>query len=133
MDNTEDKSREHEQLEALPCLTDKGKRECPHHVTAARPQHGEPVTCRHSHQAPGRRRGAVALPVLHVPPGAQRLDCPDVVEARDVVRRRHPPPDPTRLPPHLRHRAVVLSLAAIRRIDDCGIRVNCHRVAAVVD
>jgi hypothetical protein len=70
----------------------------------------------------------MALPVLHVPPGAQRLDRPHVVQTRDVVRRRHAPPHPARLPPHL-YRALLVVVVA-HRDDACARRSN--RCATVV-
>jgi hypothetical protein len=108
----------------------------PHHVTAARPRHGRPVPERQRHQAPWpRRHGAVALPVLHVPPRPQRLNRPHVVQARDVVRRRHAPPHPAaRLPPHA-HRQLLVVPACPRRGDACvrlPVRLDSHGAAAVV-
>lgn len=95
----------------LPRLPKKTSRH-PHHVTAARPGQGKPVPRGQRHQAPRPRlRGAVPLPVLHVPNRLERLDGLHVVQARYVVRGLDPLPHLAQFPVRHLHRLLLPATA----------------------
>lgn len=74
-----------------------------HHVSALGPRHWHLVTLGQGDEASRARLGAMPLPVLHVPPGLELLDRPDVIKTRYVIHQIEPFPSSTDLPLELKH------------------------------
>jgi hypothetical protein len=86
----------------------------PHHVTAAWPRQRKPVPSGERHQAPRPRlRGAVPLPVLHVPHRLERIDRLHIVQARYVVRGLDPLPHLAQFPRRRLHRLLLAAASPI--------------------